>query len=432
LPGVAYLSNWNSFVFSLSIPIAILLAVKFFVPLYRSVGSPSAYTYLERRFGPWARIYVASFWMLTQVMRVATILYLLALPMFVILGWDMRIIILITGVSVLIYSVFGGIKAVVWTDAIQAIVLIAGALATIGIIMFSLPGGVSQFFEVATEHNKFSLGSFGLSLTESTFWVVFIYGLFINVQNYGIDQNYIQRYMSARNDKEAISSAMGGGLLYVPVSLLFFLIGTGLFVFYHVFPESLPAEFTQPGMSDSVFPYFIVNVLPPGITGLLIASIFAAGMSTISTSLNSTATVFLNDYYMRFKKDYTEKETVWVLYISSAIISVLGIIISFFIIRVESALEVWWNLAGIFSGGMLGIFLLGIISRKTGNLAAITGVAIGFLVIVWMSLSKAYFTGDLERFQNPLHSYMTIVIGTMVIFFVGLLITVIINKIVKK
>jgi solute:Na+ symporter, SSS family len=432
LPGVAYLSNWNSFVFSLSIPIAILLAVKFFVPLYRSVGSPSAYTYLERRFGPWARIYVASFWMLTQVMRVATILYLLALPMFVILGWDMRIIILITGVSVLIYSVFGGIKAVVWTDAIQAIVLIAGALATIGIIMFSLPGGVSQFFEVASEHNKFSLGSFGLSLTESTFWVVFIYGLFINVQNYGIDQNYIQRYMSARNDKEAISSAMGGGLLYVPVSLLFFLIGTGLFVFYHVYPESLPAEFTQPGMTDSVFPYFIVNVLPPGITGLLIASIFAAGMSTISTSLNSTATVFLNDYYMRFKKDYTEKETVWVLYISSAIISVLGIIISFFIIRVESALEVWWNLAGIFSGGMLGIFLLGIISRKTGNLAAITGVAIGFLVIVWMSLSKAYFTGDLERCQNPLHSYMTIVIGTMVIFFVGLLITVIINKIVKK
>ena len=432
LPGIAFLSNWNAYVFSLSIPFAILMAIKFFVPLYRSVGSPSAYTYLEQRFGTWARIYVASFWILTQVMRVATILYLLALPMYVLLGWDMRIIILITGVSVLIYSVLGGIKAVVWTDAIQAIVLITGALVTLGIIMFSLPGGVSQFFEVASGHNKFSLGSLGINFTESTFWVVFIYGLFINMQNYGIDQNYIQRYMSARNEKEAISSALGGGLLYVPVSLLFFLIGTGLFVYYQVYSEALPAEFLEAGMSDSVFPYFIVNVLPAGLTGLLIASIFAAGMSTISTSLNSSATVILNDFFKRLRPEGDERESVKVLYLSSVVISVLGIIISFYIIRVESALDIWWNLAGIFSGGMLGIFLLGYFAGKVENVAAVIGVALGLLVIIWMSLSPVYFTGDLEKFSNPLHSYMTIVVGTMVIFFTGLLLTVIINKIIRK
>lgn len=432
LPGIAFLSNWNAYVFSLSIPFAILMAVKFFIPLYRSIGSPSAYTYLEQRFGSWARVYVASFWMLTQVMRVATILYLLALPMYVLLGWDMKIIILITGISVLIYSVMGGIKAVAWTDAIQAIILITGAVVTIGIIFFSLPGGISQFLDVAAKHEKFSLGSFGSSLTESTFWVVFIYGLFINLQNYGIDQNFVQRYMSARNDREAISSALGGGLLYVPVSLLFFIIGTGLFVYYQVFSEALPPEFSETGMSDSVFPYFIVNVLPAGLTGLLIASIFAAGMSTISTSLNSSATVILNDYYKRIRKDLSEGESVRVLYISSSIISIFGIIISFYIIRVESALDVWWNLAGIFSGGMLGIFLLGYFSRKAGNPGAVTGVVLGLLVIIWMSLSPVYFTGNLERFQNPLHNYMTIVVGTMVIFFAGLLITMFSNKLFKK
>jgi len=228
LPGAAFLGNWNAFVFSLSIPIAIFMAIKFFIPLYRSVGSPSAYTYLEERFGPWAKNYVAIFWLLTQVMRVAVILYLLALPMYVILGWDMRLIIIITGISVMIYAILGGIKAVIWTDAIQAIILITGAIVTLGILMFSLPEGPRQYFEVAAMHDKFSLGSFGMSLTESTFWVVFIYGIFINLQNYGIDQNYIQRYMSARNEKEAISSAFGGGLLYIPVSLLFFMIGTGL------------------------------------------------------------------------------------------------------------------------------------------------------------------------------------------------------------
>jgi len=424
LPGIAFLSNWNAFVFSLSIPVAIFMAIKFFIPLYRSVGSPSAYTFLEKRFGPWARNYVALFWLLTQVMRVAVILYLLALPMYVILGWDMRIIIAITGVSVMIYAILGGIKAVIWTDAIQAIILISGAVITLGILMFSLPEGPMQYFEVAGSQDKFSLGSLGLSLAESTFWVVFIYGIFINLQNYGIDQNYIQRYMSARNEKEAISSAFGGGLLYIPVSLLFFMIGTGLFVYYQVYPDLLPAEFRESGMSDSVFPYFIVNGLPVGITGLLIASIFAAGMSTISTSLNSGATVILNDFYRGYKKQVGEKESVMVLYASSALICILGISISFYIIQVESALDVWWNLAGIFSGGMLGLFLLGYFSKKVSNVPAAIGVVIGLLVITWMSLSPIYFTGDLEPYQNPFHSYLTIVIGTLAIFLTGFLLTI--------
>jgi solute:Na+ symporter, SSS family len=416
LPGVAFLSDWNAFVFSLSIPVAIFMAIKFFIPLYRSVGSPSAYTYLEERFGPWAKNYVAIFWLLTQVMRVAVILYLLALPMYVILGWDMRLIIVITGISVMIYAILGGIKAVIWTDAIQAIILIVGALVALGILMFSLPDGPRQYFEIASAHEKFSLGSFGLSLTESTFWVVFIYGIFINLQNYGIDQNYVQRYMSARNEKEAISSAFGGGLLYIPVSLLFFMIGTGLFVYYQVFPDLLPGEFRETGMSDSVFPYFIVTGLPVGITGLLIASIFSAGMSTISTSLNSGATVILNDFYRRYKKNVSEQESVRVLYLASALICVLGVVISFYIIQVESALDIWWNLAGIFSGGMLGLFLLGFFSRRVTNAPAAIGVLLGLLVIVWMSLSPAYLS---DFVSNPFHSYLTIVVGTLVIFLTG-------------
>jgi SSS family solute:Na+ symporter len=273
------------------------------------------------------------------------------------------------------------------------------------------------------QYEKFSLGSLGMSMTESTFWVVFIYGIFINLQNYGIDQNYVQRYMSARNEKEAISSAFGGGLLYIPVSLLFFMIGTGLFVYYHVFPDLLPAEYNDAGMSDSIFPYFIINGLPVGITGLLIASIFAAGMSTISTSLNSGATVILNDFYSKYSSDVTEKNSIRVLYISSALICIISVSISFYIIRVESALDIWWNLAGIFSGGMLGLFLLGYFSKQTTNTHAIVGVIIGLLVIIWMSLSTILIPDDLEMLRNPLHGYLTIVVGTMVIFLTGFLLT---------
>ncbi|MEO9004301.1 MAG: sodium:solute symporter, partial [Ginsengibacter sp.] len=202
LPGNAYLTNWNAFVFSLSIPISLWVAVKYFVPLYRKINSPSAYTFLETRFGPWARIYVSSCYLLTQIMRVGTILYLLALTLNAVVGWDIITIIIITGLTVTVYSLLGGFEAVVWTDAIQGIILIAGAVATIVYILFAMPEGPGQLFSIAAENKKFDLGSFGVSLSEPTFWVVLVYGIFINLQNYGIDQNYVQRYMACKTEKE--------------------------------------------------------------------------------------------------------------------------------------------------------------------------------------------------------------------------------------
>ncbi|MEQ9581939.1 MAG: sodium:solute symporter, partial [Arenibacter sp.] len=319
LPGNAYHSNWNALAFSLSLPIASLIAVKYFVPLYRKINSPSAYTYMEQRFGAWARIYVSLCYLLTQLMRIGTILYLLALTLNAIVGWDMITIIIFTGLVVSVYSMLGGITAVLWTDAIQGIILIVGAVVCVGFILFNMPEGPGQVFQIAAENDKFGLGSFSLSLTEPTFWVVLVYGVFINLQNYGIDQNYVQRYMASKSDKEAQKSALIGGLIYLPISAVFLFIGTSLLAFYHS-AATLPVVLLDINKSDSVFPYFIVNALPAGITGLMIASIFAAGMSTISTSFNSSATVFLTDYYNKyFKKTASDKEGMRVLYISSAI-----------------------------------------------------------------------------------------------------------------
>src|SRR5690606_844370 len=154
------------------------------------------------------------------------------------------------GILVMIYSMMGGIQAVVWTDAIQGIVLIGGALVCLAVLVFSLPGGLVTFFEVGAAHNKFSLGSFDWNLSEATFWVILIYGLFINLQNFGIDQNYVQRYITAKSEKDAVFSTWLGSLLYVPVSLLFFLIGTALFVYYQTFREKLPAELHPLEMAD--------------------------------------------------------------------------------------------------------------------------------------------------------------------------------------
>lgn len=419
LPGQAYLTNWNAFVFSLSIPFASAMAVRFFVPLYRSVNSPSAYTYLELRFGPWAKVYVSLMYLLTQLMRTGTILFLLALLVNTLLNWDMATVIVVTGLSVMLYSLLGGIQAVIWTDAIQGIILIAGALVCVLVLLFGMPEGPAQLFAIAGENHKFSLGSFGLELTQPTFWVVLVYGFFINLQNYGIDQNYIQRYMTSESEREAKKSALIGGMLYVPVSAMFLFIGTALFAYYKanagLLPEGMPA--------DKVFPWFIAKQLPQGLTGFLIASVFAAGMSTVSTSINSSATVVLTDFFKLKPADEAGgRRPMRILYLASLLFSLVGIGIAVAMINVQSALDAWWKLASIFSGGMLGLFLLGYLSSRANSKGALVGVVAGVLVIGWMSLSPLFFPNwGLSRWVSPFHSYLSIVFGTVAVFVIGLL-----------
>ena len=240
LPGKAFAGNWNAFVFSLSIPFAAAVAAGVFIPHYRRSGEVSAYAHLERRFGPWARIYAGGFYLLTQVARMGTVMYLMALPLQVLLGIDIHTLILITGVVVTAYSFVGGITAVIWTDALQALVLMAGAVVCLVVLVLGIPGGPLEAARLAVANDKLSLGSWNpLDLTAPTVWVVLVYGLAINLQNFGIDQSYVQRYIAARSDAEASKAVWLGGLLYVPISALFFLIGTCLFAYYHTHPAGL-------------------------------------------------------------------------------------------------------------------------------------------------------------------------------------------------
>ena len=174
---------------------------------------------------------------------------------------------------------------------------------------------------------------------------------------------------------------------------------------------------------DAVFPYFIVHALPTGLTGLLIASIFAAGMSTVATSITSSATIILTDYYARYiNKRPTEKQSVRALYVSNVLIGIIGIFVALAFLNVESALDAWWALSSIFSGGMLGLFLLGYISKKARNVDAVLGVICGIIVVVWMSLSPIFFKdGFMSEYASPFHANLTIVFGTIVIFLAGFL-----------
>ena len=423
LPGDAFKGNWSPFVFSLSIPIASILAAKIFIPLDRGVNSVSAYHYLEEKFGYWARCYASICYLLTQVCRIGSILLLLALPINKMFGWDVQTIIIVTGVVTMLYTLLGGIAAVVWTDAIQGIILIVGAVVCAGILIFGMPEGPGQLFQIAAEHNKFSLGSSGASLSESTFWVLLLYGLFTNMNNYGIDQNYVQRYMTTKSTKEAVKSTMFGSLLYVPVSLIFVFIGTALFSYYNAQPELLPAGTS----ADQVFPHFIVHGLPTGITGLVIAAIFSAGMSTVATSINSSATIVLTDFVKHFsKKERTDKKDMKTLYATSLVVGIVGIIIGILMMQVDGVLDAWWTLASIFSGGVLGLFLLTLISRKPHRAASITAAVAGMLVVIWIALMQVMSP------EPAINGKLAIVFGTTVIMLVGFLLTMLLGKKSKK
>jgi SSS family solute:Na+ symporter len=319
-----------------------------------------------------------------------------------------------------------------------------------------MPEGPGQVLSIAAEHDKFSLGSFGPSLAEATFWVVLVYGLTINLQNFGIDQSYVQRYIASSSDAEARKSVWLGGLLYVPVSAVFFLIGTTLFAYYQARPDDMDrlrsavavqqlaasgisegaadyavklreakAGLTDADLGDKVFPQFIGSKLPAGVTGLLIAAVFAAAMSTVSTSLNSSATLIMRDYYQRYvNREASERQSMVVLYAGTILWGALGTAVALLLVQIQSALDAWWTMASIFSGGIVGLFLLGMISRRAGNPAAVTAVIIGLLLIVWMTLSPTpVWPAGLDALKSPLHQFMVIVVGTLAILLVGLLLS---------
>jgi len=436
-PGKSYGGNYNAYVFTLSLPVAAWVAAKYFVPFYRRSGEISAYHHLEKRFGLWARTYAMACYVLTQIARMGTIMFGVALGLSALTGWDVITIIVGTGVLVTLYTLLGGIEAVIWTDVVQSIVLMGGAMVIFVMLLIGIPGGPEEAFSIAAESGKLSLGSWDLNFTSSTVWVVFLFGLFINLTNFGIDQSFVQRYHTANSESAAKRSVWVGALMYIPISLLFFMIGTALYAYYETHPAILqqvsdavaaersvsPDTLTAADIGDKVLPHFIATQLPPGLAGLLIAAIFAAAMSSIDTSLNSSATVILKDIYQRyFDHQVSERRAMLVLRSATIGVGLIGTAVAVALIGEKSILDAWWKLQGIFAGGMLGLFILGIVSRRTGGGVAMLSVVLGVLVIGWMTFSPA-IEGLPSYLRNPLNANMTIVVGTLTIFLVGVLLS---------
>lgn len=452
--GQAFGGNWNYFVYSLALPVAAWIGVRYFVPFYRNGDKISAYEHMEQRFGSWARTYCVVCYLLVQFSRIATITFGVSLALNGLIGWSMAGIIIVVGVVTTFYTLLGGMEAVIWTDVVQSFILSLGAFVLVAVILLDMPGGGSEAFAFADTHNKFSLGSFDLSFSDSTFWVVFLFGVFMNVKAFGFDQNYVQRYFTASSKREASKAVWIGALLYIPISMVFFLIGSLLFSYYQAQPDlltdlkhtsamslvdvnaaaaeglnkeervaSTAATLSIHEVADKALPHFMSNRLPPGVAGLILAAIAAAAMSSISSSYNSSATIMFVDIYKRYwRKDADDKTSTRFLYAATLFCGVFGTAGALAMIGVQSLLAAWWQLTGVFAGAMFGLFLLGLIVRRAQKPAAICAVVVGLLVIIWMVFSpKIHYLS--EALRSPFHTNMTVVISTLTMFLVGLLVS---------
>jgi SSS family solute:Na+ symporter len=318
-------------------------------------------------------------------------------------------------------------SAVIWTEVLQAIIKTFGAILILWIILQKV--SMDSIAQIGHAKGKFALGSFDLDFSTSSFWVIFLYGFFINLTNFGVDQNYIQRYHSANSTQEAQKSIWLCAIYYVPVSALFFFIGTALFVYYQTYPELILelkhqvgaekgialSQLKESDFGDRVLPFFLKTQIPKGFLGLLVAALLSAAMSTMSSGMNSSATVFLKDVYLRHVQPQADpKKQIRILQLSTLGMGILGMSFGIGMIGVKSLLDIWWKLSGIFAAGMLGLFLIGFLLKNLKSNKVKLALGISVILIAWMSFKDSLP----QPLQLPFDSKMTIVLGTgsMLIF----------------
>ncbi|OGU54177.1 MAG: sodium transporter [Ignavibacteria bacterium RBG_13_36_8] len=420
-PGEGFKSNWILLVQGIMVVVVLLGLVWFVVPLYRKVIGISAYEYFEKRFGFFARMYSSIAFALTHFSKMGTVFFLMGLALTSMMGVNVYLIIWTIGIVVIYITLKGGIEAVIWLDVIQGFMLIAGGLLCLGVILFSVEGGPAAIINYALDNDKISFAPYTWDFTKLTFIVMVFNGIFYGIQKYGTDQTIVQRYLTAKSEKGAVRAALMGVVLSLPVWALFMFIGTALFAYYNITVASLPAGIKP----DEVFPYFIMTELPIGLTGLILAALLAAAISSLDSDLNCLSAIAVEDYYVRYKKNATDEQklkfgklTVILSGIGALLIATLYVILGG-----EGVLGIVFGLYAIFSGGIAGIFLLGIFSKRANKQGLNIGIGVSILFTAYAVLTSQKFGGstllDLGSWNFTHHKYMLGVYSHLIVLIVG-------------
>ncbi len=382
IPAKVYMSDWLYYVAVFCIIAIQPIIVRYYLPFFRRLNVTTAYEYLEKRFNVAARLFGSLSFILFQCGRMTIVLFLPALALSAVTGMNIYICILIMGILATFYTVLGGIEAVIWTDVLQVCVLVGGALLSLAIIIMKC-GGIGQIISVAGSADKFRMIALGWDWTLPVLWVVVVGNLFSNLMSYSADQAVVQRYLTTKDEKTAARAIWTNAAITIPISTMWFFLGTALFVFYKFHPNTLDPTLKN----DQIFPLFIAQQLPNGIVGLVIAGLFAAAMSTVDSSLNSISTAITTDFYRRFKTGASERHYLVLARVLTVIFGMIATGMGLWMAANQEAIKSLWDMymkiLGLVMGGLTGLFVLGIFTRRANGVGALVG-AITSACLLWI------------------------------------------------
>lgn len=371
-----------------------LAIIRFLLPLYFRGEAFTAYETLERHFGALSRRAASTLFLVTRNVSDALRLFLTALVLQVVLGLDLALSVVVLGAITIVYTLVGGAKSVIWNDCIQFVVYVAGAVAALAVIVQGIPGGWDELARFAQSGDRLRVFDFDFSLATPTmtFWAGLAGGAFLTAATHGTDQLMVQRYLSARSQRDAARALGVSGFVVFAQFALFLLIGVALAGFYTLNGES---QTLAASGGDRLFATFIVDRLPVGLAGLVLASVFAAAMSTLSSSLNSSATALVSDLYLPLRREALSpagqlRAGRW----ATAVFGLVQIGIALVVGAIgttESTVANVLKIAGFASGPVLGIYLVARFAPRVTQAAALGGFVVGVSVLSWLALATELY-----------------------------------------
>jgi solute:Na+ symporter, SSS family len=422
-PGTSYQKGLLLLIPHMTVPIVLLVVARIVVPFYRRVVRMSAYEYIGERFGLGGRFYTSFGFLADRIFDLGVTLLTTALAVNVLTGWDLQSVILGVGIFTILYTMMGGVTAVVWTDVAQGIILIAGGLFVVGRLMFAQEAG--EPFAVVAEtyrQGKLTLGLEGFSwdmlfATENNTTWLFIFAYAVQwTRRYATDQHIVQRYLVAKDDRSAMRATFVSALLCLPIFAMFMFAGACLNGFFAL------SDLPPPPLPDSALPYFLAHYMPVGLLGVVIAAVLAAAMSTVSADLSSVATVLTTDYFRHFYPKARDRSLVLCGRLMVIIGGLATIAAAWMLLPEEGAaplMERVITIASILSGGTLGLFCLGFFSRTATRQGAYVGIAVCAVYTAWAILTQPGGRVVDLGFNFPLNPLLMGVVGHLLLFVTG-------------
>lgn len=417
LPAKAFQADLKYLMAVGALPVVAWIGSRWFVPFFRERIRLTAYEYLESRFGLGARLYGNLTFLVVHFGKMSAVLYLLSLAVAQMTGIEIHVVIAVVGMATVAYSMLGGMEGVVWTDVVQGALMLLAGLVAVGFILLTPPGGPTAVVSAAAASGKFTLVSPQFSWGSSSTAALLVFGLNYFTQKYLTDQTIVQRYLLAPSTVQASRALGSSTLLLLGAWVLFMGLGSLLWGFYHLQPDLLPDAVRA--MPDRVFPHFIGFQLPAGVAGLILAGLAAGSMSTLSSDLNSLSAVVYNDFYRRFRGSADEARHLVFSRVTVLVAGLLGVGAAMLMTNIHSMADAATEFVSLLGGGVMGVYLLGILNRRASAAAAWTGIGCGIAATLWAYFCPAGSPALPWLPRCPLHNLWVGLMGNVVVFACG-------------